>query len=135
VSLSLSLNRFTLAKATKERLDGNFGLGKVSEGSPFPPLLAATFSELCSAVFDVPHDVIVQRVQVASLTPPHPDCFTLRDVKRLYTHRAPRSDAWPCACAQVQHAKLPFVRSLRTPSRGVAVCREVRPLPPLNPKP
>jgi len=73
---------------TKEKLDGNFGLGKISDGSPMAPLLAATFSELVSAIFDVPHDVIVQRVQV-------------------------------------QHAKLPFTRSWRVPSRGVAVFQEV----------
>ncbi|EKX32090.1 hypothetical protein GUITHDRAFT_121743 [Guillardia theta CCMP2712] len=60
--------------------------GKVDEGSPFAPLIAAMASETICTIFEVPHDVITQRMQ---------------------------------------HAALPFTRSLSTPSRGYACLKSI----------
>lgn len=38
-------------------------LGRTEEGSPWPPLIASTITEVLCTPFDVPHDVITQRFQ------------------------------------------------------------------------
>lgn len=79
-------------QASKELIEDYCGscLGAVRQGSPAAPVLAALFSETVCVLFEVPHDVITQKVQIEEITRPLVSVPTPRDASSSSSWRIAR---------------------------------------------